>query len=256
MKKHITIAGDPIWDVYITLANGQISSKRYLPGGALNVYENAKAIANSNIECIWLTPEVKEKYYLYRLNDVIINLHTSKEKKYFYSSQSLDLLKKIKSINLNKFSKKLLLLSDYNKGFLNSTYQFMLSPKYDILVVDSKYRSLNSNFINLASTKIWRCTGSEFNSNFAKKFDFTIRTDGESEIKVFDKNINLIYTFPVPKINFTPHTCGAGDTFTAALSLKLLDQQEFNLAEAIEFAIRCSIDVIKKPETAITDIKL
>jgi sugar/nucleoside kinase (ribokinase family) len=53
-------------------------------------------------------------------------------------------------------------------------------------------------------------------------------------------------------------SCGAGDTFTAAIAVYLHENifNVNNIEKAINFAITASINVIKKEKTAITDIKI
>ena len=257
MKKILNVIGDPIWDVYISQSNQIISSKNTVAGGALNAYFNAESICSSdkNIDCTWTVPVPDEKYKIYRINNKTLNLYTENEKINFYRRHSSNLVLNLMNFDLSKFSSSLLLISDYNKGFVNSS-RFISSNQYDFLIVDSKYRSLSDSFLQLGKIKIWRCTGDEYSSNFAKSFDWIINTNGPNSIKIIDQNKNIIYNYNVPTVENEIDSCGAGDTFTAALASKILQENAFNHSTQIPFAIKCAQDVVSKQGTNITNIKL
>ena len=112
------------------------------------------------------------------------------------------------------------------------------------------------DFLSFGQTKIWRCTGDEYCPNFAKNFNWTVNTDGPNLIKIIDQNQNIIYTYTVPQLEGLIDPCGAGDTFTAALACKILEENSFNHSSQIPFAIKCAQDVVIKQGTNITDIQL
>lgn len=257
MKKLLNVIGDPIWDVYIIRENGQIYSKNTAPGGALNAYFNALSISSSqkDIDCIWSVPLPAEKYKLYRINGELANLYTESEKINFYNEYSSNLITNLKKIDLSNFDSSLLFVSDYNKGFVNSS-KFTFRNKYNFLIVDSKYKSISSDFLSLGKVKIWRCTGREYCPEFAKNFNWTVNTDGPSSIKIIDQNQNIVYTYSVPSLEGQIDPCGAGDTFTAALACKILQENKFNHSTQIPFAIKCAQDVVIQQGTAVTNIQL
>lgn len=260
------IVGDPIEDIYATVQDGKTLDTITVPGGASNTYQNAKTIFNeSNLfSDIHFVPELKfTDIYLYKIlrlnNQSDIHLCTTSAKKDFYANA-----KYIVQRQLNLFLDKadyqsVILFSDYNKGTINRPIcKYKGIDKIFLAVVDSKYRSLDSTLFEYADNYIWRCTANEYNLEFAKKFDYTIWTDGPNSIKLLDKNQNLLQTFDVPQVEIVD-TCGAGDTFTASLASYLFKNpflELSNLEKAIHFSIACSINVIKKPRTAITDIKI
>ena len=256
MKKLLFVAGDPIKDIYLTLdQENKPLTKETLPGGALNVYSNAVAInSNSDVEVLWLTPEPNTFYEIIREDEKIVHLPLTVVKKNFYFRENLQesLLENINAVSLTNIKVSALLLSDYNKGFLNSVNKFTAKNKFDYIILDSKYRSTNLNFLEYGKTKIWRCTGSEYDNSFAKSFDIVVWTDASKPIKVFKKQV-LVFTAIVPRSEVID-TCGAGDTFTAALISAILEGR--SLEEAILFSIKASTDVIQRPRTQTTNIKL
>tara|TARA_R110001599_G_scaffold294545_2_gene498535 strand:+ start:1360 stop:2130 length:771 start_codon:yes stop_codon:yes gene_type:complete len=256
MRKLLFVAGDPIKDTYLTVdENNKFLEKETLPGGALNTYSNAVAInSENNVEVLWLTPELNHFYEIFRINEKIVHPHSNVVKKNFYFRKNLreSLLSNIDAVSFTNVKASALLLSDYNKGFLNSVNRFIVKSKFDYLILDSKYRSINLNFLQYGKIKIWRCTGSEYDDSFAKNFDIVVWTDGPNPIKIF-KNHTLAFTAVVPRSEVID-TCGAGDTFTAALISALLE--DYSLEDAILFSIKASANVIQRLRTQTTNIKL
>lgn len=255
--KLIYVCGDPIHDVYIEVVNGSTISRKTYPGGALNTYFNAVAInqnRTSNLEVLWGCPLVSKFYELYRINDSMLHVYEDQVRKDFYSKSASSFLKSLKLVETQKYSKSILILSDYNKGFLNQNLKIKPEkPIFDIAIVDSKHRSLNKHLLSYAKLNIWRCTGTEFCPEWAKNFQIVVHTNGAEQIKVYEYGA-LKFTLDPPSVPVVD-TCGAGDTFTAALASSMIDKN-YSLQDSVLFAMKCSQDVISTKRTSITNIKI
>lgn len=264
MFKTLLVAGDPILDVYITLdANNRTSQVREVYGGSANVYRNAEACLIKYQEDILSEitvarePEIPSEsfYKLLRIDklpkSLISTIDLDQSSCFYRHYNSSQVYENESSVHPDS----VFIFSDYNKGFLNYPLKLKHSttPKIKLAVVDSKYRTMNLEYLHNFETKIFRCTGSEYCPNFASNFDYTIWTDGPNPIKLLDKNQNVLQTFIVPKVE-PVDTCGAGDTFTAAFSCYLLltNLEIQNIEKAILYAIDCSLEVIQIEGTAIT----
>lgn len=201
----IYVVGDSIIDKY---------DSHLLPGGALNVYYNIsmftdflKLYAPSEKSLIYTYPNYKSKYNCYKPLS-------------------------------NKIFAQTLVCSDYSKGFLQN-----IKAKIScyLLIVDSKYATLDLAFLKNAKIKILKQTSTDvFNLNFIKHFDYLIITDHNKNVTCYDRAFNLIYTATPPDIKAI-NSSGAGDVFVAVLSYylhDLFDNQNLSvLFEAIDKAV-------------------
>jgi hypothetical protein len=261
-KDKIFCLGDPIIDCYSVKDSSDI---KIFPGGALNVFANITSISGNG-------------YYLDPVLDLLVN---SSELELFFTnlvSGRTDYGKYSKSLFLpsntlikinSKYNNylpvdtylledlkiKTLVLSDYCRGSLLSCSNSLTA---DVVIVDSKKRSLDLDIIG-SGIKIWHATGKEYTDFWAKNFHYVFHTNGSEPVKIINvKDKTVIFTLPVPQTKIIS-TCGAGDTFVAAISAyihKHFNSSEDNfeslLREAGLFAIECCQDVISQPYTSIT----
>ena len=265
-EKKLIVIGDPIEDIYATVQDGKTLDTCTLPGGASNTYHNAKTILFETelFSKVHFVPQLEfTKKYLYKIlrlnNQSDIHLCKSVDKEDYYSDIQYTTQRQL-NLSLDKADyESVLIFSDYNKGTLNiRIHKYEGVDKVKLAIVDSKYRSLHSSLFDFADTYIWRCTSNEYNSDFAKNFDYVIWTDGPNPIKILDKKQKIIASFSIPDVQIVD-TCGAGDTFTAALAVYLFKNSSLkikNIEKAILFSIDASLNVIQKAKTAITDIKI
>lgn len=161
------------------------------------------------------------------------------------------------------FEWQTLIVSEYNKGF--SQGKIPDHPELDLLIVDSRYRTAPMEQLRkLARTAIWRCTGDEYDAEYAKHFDYVVHTSHGGEIRVLAHG-RYQYSIMPDSIQVVD-PCGAGDTFTAALAayitanvdsrIKIQAVNARLIGRAICFAIKAAQNVCKKPYTAVTDVKL
>lgn len=144
---------------------------------------------------------------------------------------------------LTKENKKILwesdavIISDYDKGFLNEVVIHEITKVSKFVIIDSK-KVLSP--MTAGSVTFIKLNESEFaKQNFHPAIlDKTLITLGSRGVKYRDK----IYPSPSPKE--TIDVSGAGDTFTAAFTLKYLETK--NIGTSIEFANEMSSIVVSK----------
>lgn len=287
----LVIIGDPIKDVYVEevqtdsklVTNSVIS----LPGGSLNVFNNAREASSMTGTLVLNAPEfpLSKKLTEYIMNfeelskasysDIYTILRTShigreivlspyQDRENFYKHVVINAKQtiKLRTRLINEFNlgtmPKGLILSDYNKGILNrKIYPYYSGSYFDFCLVDSKYRSINTLLFRDCKTKIWHATGDEYCPLFAKNFDWVIHTDGPNPVRLLKDNIT-VKTFLVPNTEII-NTCGAGDTFTATFASMLLRIKEIDLqsiSRSIEYAIDSCQEVIQSKYTATVKTKI
>lgn len=166
-----------------------------------------------------------------------------------------------------------LVISDYNKGTVSKSRRKRallqdFTNTFDFCIADSRYRSLDPTILDTSKFNIWHATGKEYQKDFASNFDLVFWTNGPHDIKILRQCENNFYDLSVPvNIKNVVDECGAGDTFTAAVAayllshcdpiheLSVLDSLDLS-KDACEFAITCCKDVISRPFTSITTIKM
>lgn len=127
-------------------------------------------------------------------------------------------------------------VSDYNKGFLNNKILEFISNNHLYTFIDTK-RKISEWSKNFTYIKV-------NNIEYENSIDY---------LKINNHNLivtkgphGCIYngnTYPVDMVE-VKDTSGAGDTFLAALSVKFIETK--NIHEAIEFANKCATIVVQK----------
>jgi bifunctional ADP-heptose synthase (sugar kinase/adenylyltransferase) len=254
-SKNLIVIGDPIKDCYITTEGNRTTSYEERDGGALNVYSNAVNLLKP--QKIIFYPNVYDNNYYKILridNQKDIAMYPSHSKTNFYQ---FNLSKRIiESLSLSHSPESALVLSDYNKGILNTRINLSVSPYFKYSVIDTRYRSINLNYLKLSKINIWRCTGKEYESEFATNFDYIIWTDAEKPIKILNRKqeiINIIEYTPASEEKVID-TCGAGDTFTATVASFLFKKKRIDLesiTDACNYAVVCCQEIIQYPKTSV-----
>lgn len=267
------VIGDPIIDIYNVghyKTDGLI--KRFVPeavlsfhGGAANVAANAAVLLGLNMDQIF--------QYSLNYRNLILSRYidkTTKEQFEIYSdlnhpSPIESPYNFYKPISLNNYQNiKTLVLADYNKGTLNKRPVFYenLNQVIPLLIADSRYQTINEHWFDIGGMLIWRCTGNEYDKDWAKNFRLIVQTDGSDPIKVYSGSGQLLKIIEIPTIQAID-TVGAGDTFTATLAAYLHQVENLdylnlyeNVLKAIPCAVRASQEVCQQEYTAVTTYSL
>ena len=130
------------------------------------------------------------------------------------------------------------IISDYNKGFLSPSQIGYIATRHDNVFLDTK-KILDEKWCkNVKFIKI--------NNDEYKKTEHTITREIEEKLIVTLSSKGCRHkekTYPVKKVEIKDSS-GAGDTFIAAFATKFVDTNDVDLS--IEFANECSTRVVQK----------
>jgi D-beta-D-heptose 7-phosphate kinase/D-beta-D-heptose 1-phosphate adenosyltransferase len=133
-------------------------------------------------------------------------------------------------------NKDMVIVSDYNKGFLTDDILYEIGTKSKLSILDSK-RKLSKNIINsFTFVKLNESEAKE--NNELSKIRNVIVTLGSKGAKYQNK------IYPNPKPQETIDVSGAGDTFTASFILKYHETN--NIDESLIFANEMASIVVSK----------
>ena len=238
----IIVIGESCKDVFVYGDCNRLSPEAPVPvmipkvmkdnlGMSGNVVKNLEAL-DSNIEIVhWYQEELitKTRYVDKKSNHMFLRVDEGENS---ISEFKLDEWKtnEIKDADA-------IIISDYDKGFLNEKILETITLEAKFSIIDSKRKMGPNlitcfNFIKLNESEFLK---SNVNSHHLKKILVTLGSKGA-------KYIDTIYPSPDPKE--TIDVSGAGDTFTASFTLKYL--QTKNIEESIIFANKMSSIVVSK----------
>jgi len=216
-------------DVPVPILN--VRDHKENPGMAKNVQRNIQSLG---LNCDIITNEnwydvTKTRY-----------VHTKSNHMFFRVDSSENISKiDLKQIN---YDYKLIVISDYNKGFLNSSDIETICSNHKNVFIDTK-KQLGSWISNAKYIKI---NDNEYKSSIMNIDDYiknkVIHTMGGDGCQYNGK------IYPVDKVE-VQDVSGAGDTFLAALISRLVDN--INIYEAITFAQECCNKVIQRRGTCV-----
>lgn len=144
----------------------------------------------------------------------------------------------IKRINLNEidYNYKIIVISDYNKGFLSESDIEIICNNHDLVFIDTKKIlgdwALKAKFIKINDYEYQR-TKNYISNELKNKIIHTIGGEGcEYQGK----------QYKVKKVD-VKDTSGAGDSFMAALVVNYLKNNDID--KAIKYANDCASEVVK-----------
>jgi len=200
------------------------------PGMSGNVVENLKVLESDlNIEHWYQTERVfKTRFVDKKTNHMFLRLDDG-EKFITPMTHSHERLTSIKNFDI-------VIVSDYNKGFLNEEWMKYLGKYAKLSILDSK-RKLSKDIVE--SYTFVKLNEKEFyNNSDVQECKNIITTLGEKGAK-FD---GTIYESPRPQE--TIDVSGAGDTFTASFILEYFRTQD--IEKSIIFANNQASIVVSK----------
>lgn len=200
-------------------------------GMAFNVYENLRGL---KVECDIITNDVKPvkiRYIDDTSNHMIVRVDRND------NIEKLD-EKILRKIDL--FQYDAIVISDYNKGFLDEDDIKYISQVHDTVFLDTK-KSIGSWCDHVRFVKINEKEYSKNKSYLTGEYPYdTIVTMGGDGARLIynDEGVNREKTFPIKNDHPVRDLTGAGDTFLAGLVAEYL--ANFNIDDAVNFANKCA----------------
>ena len=200
------------------------------PGMAGNTVENVRAIALEGCEMNYMTqkaPITKTRYVEEKSNHMFLRVDEGEDFDCnFKWSMNVDIVLGQADI---------VIVSDYNKGWLSNADIREIGRKANLSILDSKRKLTNDMIENYTFVKL---NESERLNNPNLTTDNIITTLGKrgAEYK------NVLFESPVPQD--TIDVSGAGDTFTAAFILKYFETKDEKTA--IQFANEKASEVVSQ----------
>ena len=192
-----------------------------------NVVENLKALADVNITHITNENEItKSRFVDKKSNHMFLRVDEGDN----YTLGNSD----IKNIKFNEYD--IVIVSDYNKGFISDNDLIEISKRAKLSIIDSK-RKLTQEMIQYFH--FIKLNKSEYNNNIRLNHSGLIVTLGDEGAMLHDGKI-VKQKNPQQTIDVS----GAGDTFTAFFSLKYYETK--NIEESILFANEMASIVVSK----------
>ena len=233
----ILIIGDSCTDKFIYGKVGRLSPEAPVPilnpvettenpGMAGNTMANCLAIApDANVE-LWTQPEqiTKTRFVEKKSNHMFIRYDEGEDQ---ISAFDKDMT------YLEKYD--LVIVSDYNKGFLSNKDIYDIGLMAPLSIIDSKRQLTDKMVANYSFIKL---NESERINNNKLEHPGIITTLGAKGAEYQGK------LFPSPKPQETIDVSGAGDTFVAAFAIEYVKSRD--AARAIEFANDMSAEVVQK----------
>jgi len=205
------------------------------PGMAGNTVENVRAIALEGCEMNYITqksPITKTRYVEEKSNHMFLRVDEGEDNSCKFK-WSLDM-----DIILGRAD--IVIVSDYNKGFLSDADIREIGRKANLSILDSKRKLTNDMIENYTFVKL---NESERLNNPDLTTDNIITTLGKrgAEYK------NVLFESPVPQD--TIDVSGAGDTFTAAFIVRYFETKDERIA--IKYANQKAAEVVGKRGVAV-----
>lgn len=245
MKK-ILVIGESCLDIYQYGSAERLAPEAPVPvfkktgpqkihaGMASNVYNNVLSLCNFDVTLMTNDnyEEVKKIRFIdTRTNYVVLRLDENDQ---MYQK------KKIKTFDFSIFD--VIIISDYNKGFLTKDEIRYISNKNNNVFLDTK-KILGSWASEVKYIKIneyeYKQNESFMPTELQNKLIITRGSSGADHLDI---------NYPVEKVEIKD-TCGAGDTFIAALAVSYLG--DGSISNAIKFANQCATKVVQKKGVSV-----
>jgi bifunctional ADP-heptose synthase (sugar kinase/adenylyltransferase) len=236
---NILVVGEICEDIFIYCDINRICPEAPVPilkpieviknsGMSGNVVSNLKSLSNNLIITHLCQDEAitKTRYVEKKSNHMFIRVDEGE--------QSLTQLNVDDIIDLEEFD--IVIVSDYDKGFLTNEMITSIGRNSKLSILDSKRKLTNQIIESFTFVKL---NESEYNQNKGLiNKDNIIVTLGSKGTQYND----VIYPSPNPQE--TIDVSGAGDTFTSSFILKYFETK--NIYQSIEFANKMSSIVVSK----------
>lgn len=250
----ILIIGELCTDVYVYGDVNRLSPEAPIPvinpiryvknaGMAGNVYQNVLSLVENSEVLHWSQTEsiTKTRYVHEKSNQMLLRVDEGESKSVNpLTFLSPDMLQTIRESDL-------VIISDYNKGYLTEEMIVKISQEAKLSLLDTK-KKLNSTTIEYITFVKLNEVESKHNQNLVERYpEKFILTLGSKGAKYKDK------IFPSNKPQETIDVSGAGDSFIASFGLMYLKTSDID--QSIEFANDVCSDVVNKRGVSLPDEK-
>lgn len=250
----ILIIGELCTDVYVYGDVNRLSPEAPIPvlnptkyvknaGMAGNVYNNVSSLARHSEVLHWSQSETitKTRYVHEKSNQMLLRVDEGENKKIepltFLSSSMIETIK----------DSDLVIISDYNKGYLSEDMISKISQESKLCLLDTKKKLSEKTleyvtFIKL--NEIESKNNIDLIGKFPEKFIVTLGSKGAKHKDIL---------FPSNKPQETIDVSGAGDSFISSFALMYLKTSD--VSKSIEFANEVCSDVVNKRGVSLPDVK-
>ena len=255
-KTKVLVIGDGCKDVFQYGKCDRLSPEAPVPifkplratsngGMAMNVYANLLALG---VDCDIITDSgiTKTRFVDEVSNQMLLRIDENDEVEGIEYSKLL-------TIDYDKYD--IIVISDYNKGFLSEDDIEYITGKQAVTFMDTK-KSLGAWCNNINFIKI---NEKEFDGNVKNDFLFNysgelIVTLGSKGAKLLSDDDNLVRTerFEIADKHEVRDLSGAGDTFLAALVADYVKNND--IRKAIKFANKCAAWVVTQKGVVVVDL--
>ena len=203
------------------------------PGMAGNVASNLRALG-AEVDLITNANQIKKTRYVdARTNHMFVRIDEGENDIFPIEQMTLN------NIEWEKYNA--VVISDYDKGFINEDTIKYISEQHSLTFLDTKKR-INGyadkiNFIKINDVE-YNITLDTLDTNYNDRMIITRGSIGAEYDGV---------VYPVEEVDVRD-TSGAGDTFLAGLVFSYLEN--YGMDWAIQFANRCATQVVQKKGTA------
>lgn len=206
-------------------------------GMAGNVVNNLKALTASYEIVSYHQPNsiTKTRYVDAKTNHMFLRIDEGegRTKAFVLEPQIRDLVKQVEAV----------IISDYNKGFIDLETINFIAENAQIVFVDSKKILPASLVEKLTFLKLNELEYEKYQNSLVKILDKVVITLGSKGAR----HKETLYPSPTPKE--TIDVSGAGDTFLAAFALRYIETK--SLDAAIEYANEMAAKVVSKKGVTI-----
>lgn len=250
----ILVIGELCTDVYIYGEVHRLSPEAPIPvinpidevksfGMAGNVVNNVKFLSPNSVVHHWYQDEniIKTRYVHKKSNQMLLRVDSGEingiERIMEFTPEMIEDIK----------NSDLVLISDYNKGFLTEDDINLISFYSKLCILDTKKKIQNISLDNLTFVKLNEV---EYKNNqtlverYQEKFVITLGDKGAKYMDVY---------YPSNHPQETIDVSGAGDTFISAFGLMYMKTN--NISKSINFANEVCSDVVNKKGVSLPSEK-
>lgn len=149
-----------------------------------------------------------------------------------------------------------IIISDYDKGFLDKDMILEISQKHPLVFMDTKKKldlwAENIKFIKINQKEFNKNAGREFLERYQHYLIITMGDKGAALNRSTGYH-QKVKEFPIENGHAVRDLTGAGDTFLASLAVKYLENKD--VEEAINFANKCSSWVVTQKGVVPINLK-